>query len=98
MSNFSDKLRLKEMAEEDIYFAKRDQELINALHERNLAEHLNDDAKAKQKEAMQLEDKYAKETELYSSDTRNRPLLALNQSSRRLGWLSFSASMKACAR
>jgi hypothetical protein len=32
MSNFIDKLRLKERAEEDIYFAKRDRELIAALH------------------------------------------------------------------
>ena len=34
MTDFSDKLRLKEMAEEDIYFARRDRELIEALHEK----------------------------------------------------------------
>ena len=37
MNDYPDKLRLKEMAEEDIYFAKRDRELIAAMHERKLA-------------------------------------------------------------
>jgi hypothetical protein len=32
MTGFSDKLRLKEQAEEDIYFARRDRELLEALH------------------------------------------------------------------
>lgn len=32
MSKFVEKLRLKERAEEDLYFAKRDAELIAALH------------------------------------------------------------------
>ena len=36
MSHFVDKLNLKEMAEEDIYFAKRDRELIEALHKKKL--------------------------------------------------------------
>ena len=31
MSNFPDRLRLKEQAEEDLYFARRDRELIAAL-------------------------------------------------------------------
>ncbi len=33
MSDFNDKLRLKEKAEEDMYFARRDRELIRQLHE-----------------------------------------------------------------
>ena len=37
---FSDKLRLKETAEEDIYFARRDRERIEALHEEKSAEQL----------------------------------------------------------
>lgn len=37
MNDFIEKLRLKEMAEEDIYFAKRDVELIKALRKRKLA-------------------------------------------------------------
>ena len=40
---FSDKLRLKESAEEDIYFARRDRERIEALHEGESAEQLRDD-------------------------------------------------------
>ncbi len=31
MSGFVDTMRLKEMAEEDIYFARRDRELVEAL-------------------------------------------------------------------
>jgi hypothetical protein len=38
MSKFVETLRLKGLAEEDIYFARRDQELIAALHKKRLAE------------------------------------------------------------
>lgn len=34
MTNLPERLRLKEMAEEDIYFARRDRELIEALRRR----------------------------------------------------------------
>jgi hypothetical protein len=34
MTSWTEKLRLKGMAEEDIYFARRDRELIDALHKR----------------------------------------------------------------
>jgi hypothetical protein len=34
MSGFVETMRLKEMAEEDIYFARRDRELIEALRRR----------------------------------------------------------------
>ena len=40
MSNFVDTMRLKGMAEEDIYFARRDRELIAALREKRLARKL----------------------------------------------------------
>lgn len=36
MTKFPEKLRLKEIAEEDIYFARRDRELIQALHRKPL--------------------------------------------------------------
>ena len=39
MSTFIKNLKLKEQAEEDIYFAKRDRELIEALHRKELAKH-----------------------------------------------------------
>ena len=70
MSIFSDKLRLKEMVEEDIYFAKRDQELIRALHEENLAEQLKDDDKEKVEQAKELQKKYAQVTRKHRLDTR----------------------------
>jgi Ni/Co efflux regulator RcnB len=59
MTNFPDKLRLKAMAEEDIYFAKRDRKLIRAMHERKLAQHLKIDKNNEKKKAERLEDKYA---------------------------------------
>lgn len=62
MSNFPEKLRLKALAEEDIYFARRDRELIRALHERKLAKHLDIEAKKKKKKAQVLEKKYAAAT------------------------------------
>lgn len=65
MNDYPDKLRLKEMAEEDIYFAKRDRELIAAMHERKLAEHLKIEAKKPRKKAEVLEAKYASVTEKY---------------------------------
>jgi hypothetical protein len=37
MTNWTEKLRLKGLAEEDIYFARRDRELIEALHQRKSA-------------------------------------------------------------
>ena len=43
---FSDKLRLKEMAEEDIYFARRERELIEAIHRRNRAGRLGEESDA----------------------------------------------------
>ncbi len=38
MSDFVDKLKLAEKAAEDIYFAKVNRELIDALHKRRQAE------------------------------------------------------------
>jgi hypothetical protein len=37
MSKFVEKLRLKELAEEDLFFAKQDVELIEALRRKKLA-------------------------------------------------------------
>ncbi len=59
MTNFSDQLRLKEMAEEDIYFARRDRELIKALHEEKLAERLKADEYEKLEKAKELQQEYA---------------------------------------
>ena len=62
MPDFREKLRLKALAEEDIYFAKRDRELIEALHKRKLAKHLQIEAKKDKKKARKLEEKYAEVT------------------------------------
>ena len=35
MSDYTEKMRLKERAEEDIYFAKLDREMIAAMHNEN---------------------------------------------------------------
>ncbi len=48
---FSDKLRLKEMAEEDIYFARRERELIEAIHRRNRAGRLGEESDAQRIQA-----------------------------------------------
>ena len=59
MTNLPAKLRLKAMAEEDIYFAKRDRELIEALHRRKLAKYLKVDKKKARKKAKRLQKEYA---------------------------------------
>ena len=60
MSRFVETLRLKELAEEDIYFARCDQELIQALHERNLAEAVAADTRKARKLARSFEKEYRK--------------------------------------
>ena len=67
MAGFVEKLRLKEMAEEDIYFAERDLELIEALHRKKLGNHVQcssdkggDQAKAYEKEFRRLTEKHRK--------------------------------------
>ena len=49
MSGFSETMHLKEQAEEDIYFARRDRELILRLHEQELAEHPHDNTDAQER-------------------------------------------------
>jgi len=59
MNDFVEKLRLKEMAEEDIYFAQHDLELIEALHRKRLAKHAQCDGFAQKHRARGFEDRYA---------------------------------------
>lgn len=49
MTTWTEKLRLKGMAEEDIYFAKRDRELIDAISKRRSARHHGPENRAKDK-------------------------------------------------
>jgi|GEM_PF-6375532 len=60
MSKFVEKLRLKELAEEDIYFARRDQELIQALHDKCLAEAIAAETRKNRKLARAFEKQYRK--------------------------------------
>ena len=60
MSKFVETLRLKELAEEDIYFAKRDQELIQALHEKRLVEAVAAATRKNRKLARVFEKQYRK--------------------------------------
>ena len=60
MSKYIETLRLKELAEEAIYFAKRDQELIRALHSKRLAEALAADSRKDRQLARAFEKQYRK--------------------------------------
>jgi hypothetical protein len=60
MSKFVETLRLKDLAEEDIYFAKRDQELIQALHKKRLAEAIAAETAKEKKLARSFEKRYRK--------------------------------------
>ncbi|MGD2055580.1 MAG: hypothetical protein PVJ15_02145 [Gammaproteobacteria bacterium] len=62
MSGFPGLLKLKGRAEENIYFAKRDLELIRALHERELAMAVEARGKKQKKLARSFEKKYRKIT------------------------------------
>ena len=69
MTNLPEKLRLKALAEEDIYFAKRDRELIEALHKRKLAKYLKIDKQKTKKKAKRLQKEFAAVT----AHHRHRP-------------------------
>ncbi len=62
MSNFANKLALKGLAEEDIYFAKRDRELINALHKKKLDKVVECERDDKKEIARQYEKRFKKIT------------------------------------
>jgi hypothetical protein len=58
MTNLPEKLRLKAMAEEDMYFARRDRELIGALRQQRLAKHLQLKTNTAKRRAFALEREY----------------------------------------
>ena len=51
MTDFNGKMRLKEAAEEDIYFARRDRELIRALHEEDQPPQHDEKCRDKERQA-----------------------------------------------
>ncbi len=72
MTDFPDKLRLKELAEEDIYFAKRDRELIQALREKRLAESAHCPSKKGKKHARSFEKRFDEITSKHKDKRRKR--------------------------
>jgi hypothetical protein len=58
MSKFPERLKLKERAEENCYFAKRDRELIKAMRDKKLAKTLELSNKGQKKAARLLEQEY----------------------------------------
>ncbi len=58
MTDFIEKLRLKEMAEEDRYFARRDLELIDALRKKRLAELARCSSFGAKRQAKRFEDRF----------------------------------------
>ena len=72
MSDFPDKMRLKGLAEEDIYFAKRDRELLRALREKRLAETAECGSKRHRKRARSFEKKFDKVTDKHKDNERKR--------------------------
>ncbi len=78
MSDFVEKLRLKELAEEDIYFAQHDLELIDALHQKRLATHANCETPHQREQAKAFEARYAAMTDKHDEmphRSRHRELL-----------------------
>ena len=68
MNEFANKMKLKEMAEEDIYFAKRDLELIEALRQRRLKEHVQCPSEDSKDQAKAYEKKFEKITRKHRKD------------------------------
>lgn len=66
MSDFVRKLTLKGQAEEDIYFAKRDRELIEALHKKKLHKVVKCENNRDKKLTKQYEKRFAKITKKHT--------------------------------
>ena len=56
LSDFDKKIGLKEKAEEDMFFAKRDRELIRALHEKQSVQHPKSSAEEKENKSAELQE------------------------------------------
>jgi hypothetical protein len=71
MTDFVEKMRLRELAEEDIFFARRDVELIEALHRRQLAQvaGCGEDTDDHAERAKHFEDRFAALTEKHAGST-----------------------------
>jgi hypothetical protein len=70
MGDFLDKLRLKGMADEDLYFAKKDKELIRALRKKKLAKLAQCEIPDSKKHAETFEKRFEKITEKHKKRPR----------------------------
>jgi len=70
MGDFLDKLRLKEMADEDLYFAKKDKELIRALRKKKLAKLAQCEIPDGKKHAETFEKRFEKITQKHKKRPR----------------------------
>ena len=69
MAKFTEKMQLKGQGEEDLYFSKRDHELIKAMRKKKLAKALDVKSKKEKKAARYIEQGYENVTKSY----RNKP-------------------------
>jgi hypothetical protein len=83
MKDFAETMRLKGKAEEDIYFAKRDQELIAALHQ----ETLDSLSSIERKKAQKVAHEYEKEIEKLAKSQRKDSEKLSNSYAKKLGKL-----------
>ncbi len=72
MTDFSEKLRLKELAEEDMYFAQRDRELIQALREKRLSASDQCSSEKDRKRARSFEKKFDAISSRFKNKKRKR--------------------------
>lgn len=70
MKDFVEKMRLKEMAEEDVYFAQRDLELIDALQKKKLVKLAKCSAPDGKRQAEAFQDRFDQITEKHKKKPR----------------------------
>lgn len=70
MPDFIDKLSLKGMADEDIYFAKRDRELIDALYKKKLHKAVHCDKDNDKKKTRRYEKRFDKITDKHKRNPK----------------------------
>jgi hypothetical protein len=70
MKDFVEKMRLKGMAEEDVFFAKQDAELIDALQKKKLAKLAKCSGSGEKKQAEAFEERFEALSEKHKKKPR----------------------------
>ena len=70
MKNFSEKLRARGKVEEDLYFAKQDRKLLEAMHRDKLAKALEIGSKKKKRSCADIERGFDKASKRYRKKPR----------------------------